>query len=367
MNNILDALIAAKLAGGGGGGGEVTPASIVTATGQMTDEQKAATRANIGATDAATSIPDNVKQALLACFDGVAWEATDRDARIAALEAALYPLDHITAAYTQSGTVYDSDSIDSLKSDLVVTAYYESGNTATVEAANYTLSGTLTPGTSTITVSYGGKTTSFTVTATAGVPSEYQKCEWIGIESRTPDGNAHYIDTGITPTLTSGIEIRLAATGTLSGNLFGIRQSQTSADNAFLFQCYMQDQKFGFARFGSTVKTAAYDNNFHDFVVTADECSVDGTDYELAAPTAGQSISGLTLRLFGVYAALSGTLKWFDGGLHRVAACKLLDGSTVVRDFVPCYKKADSTIGMWDYATQAFFPCVGTFVKGSDV
>lgn len=34
MNNLLDAMIAAKLAGGGGGGGgEVTPESIVTATG----------------------------------------------------------------------------------------------------------------------------------------------------------------------------------------------------------------------------------------------------------------------------------------------------------------------------------------------
>lgn len=51
MNNLLDAMIAAKLAGGGGGGGggEVTPASIVTATGQMTEVQAATTRQNLGA------------------------------------------------------------------------------------------------------------------------------------------------------------------------------------------------------------------------------------------------------------------------------------------------------------------------------
>lgn len=35
--------------GGGGGGGSVTPASIVTATGQMTPEQAAQTRGNLGA------------------------------------------------------------------------------------------------------------------------------------------------------------------------------------------------------------------------------------------------------------------------------------------------------------------------------
>lgn len=56
MNNLLDAMIAAKLAGGGGGGGggEVTPASIVTATGQMSNAQKSQTRTNLGAVSTAT-------------------------------------------------------------------------------------------------------------------------------------------------------------------------------------------------------------------------------------------------------------------------------------------------------------------------
>ena len=58
----------------------------------------------------------------------------------------------------------DIDSLDSLKTDLVVTATYSDSTTATVTA--YTLSGTLTAGTSTITVSYSGKTTTFNVTVT---------------------------------------------------------------------------------------------------------------------------------------------------------------------------------------------------------
>lgn len=71
-------------------------------------------------------------------------------------------LESITAVYTQSGTVYDMDTLDSLKPDLVVTAYYDNQTSAAV--TNYTLSGTLTVGTSTITVTYGGKTTTFNVT-----------------------------------------------------------------------------------------------------------------------------------------------------------------------------------------------------------
>lgn len=78
----------------------------------------------------------------------------------------------ITATYTQSGTVYDTASLDSLKTDLVVTANYSGGTSETVPASNYTLSGTLAVGTSTITVTYAGLTDTFSVTVTAA-PVEY--------------------------------------------------------------------------------------------------------------------------------------------------------------------------------------------------
>jgi hypothetical protein len=85
-------------------------------------------------------------------------------------------LSSITAVYTQSGTVYDTDTLDSLKADLVVTAHYSDSSTQTVPAADYTLYGTLTAGTSPITVSYGGKTDTFT-------------CNVIGVTWLFKDGN----------------------------------------------------------------------------------------------------------------------------------------------------------------------------------
>ena len=78
-------------------------------------------------------------------------------------------LSSISAVYTQGGTVYDTDSLDSLKTDLVVTAHYSDATTATISSDDYTLSGTLTVGTSTITVTYGGKTDTFTVTVSSSV------------------------------------------------------------------------------------------------------------------------------------------------------------------------------------------------------
>ena len=84
-----------------------------------------------------------------------------------AVTVAQKTLSSISAVYTQSGTVYTTDSLDSLKSDLVVTAHWSDNTTSTVASTDYTLSGTLTAGTSTVTVSYGGKTTTFNVTVTA--------------------------------------------------------------------------------------------------------------------------------------------------------------------------------------------------------
>ncbi len=84
------------------------------------------------------------------------------------VHSAMYPpasLTRITADYRQSGDVYDTATLNSLKSDLVVIAIYDSGTRETV--TNYALSGTLTEGTSTITVSYGGKTTTFNVIVSA--------------------------------------------------------------------------------------------------------------------------------------------------------------------------------------------------------
>ena len=109
-------------------------------------------------------LTDDVKQALLAMFQKVAYIDANGQTYYDTLEEALYPpanLVSISAAYSV-GSAYTDQSLDSLRPNLVVTANFDDYSTRTVTA--YTLSGTLTEGTSTITVAYGGKTTTFTVT-----------------------------------------------------------------------------------------------------------------------------------------------------------------------------------------------------------
>lgn len=121
-----------------------------------------------------TGLTNEAKQALLALLANVAYIDDDGQDYYDALEAALYPpvgLTSISAVFTQGqAVIYDTDSLDTLKQYLVVTAHYEDQTTETI--TGYTLSGTLSAGTSTITVTYSEKTASFsvTVTSTADMP-----------------------------------------------------------------------------------------------------------------------------------------------------------------------------------------------------
>lgn len=123
-----------------------------------------------------SGLSEAVKQALLQVIENVAYTTPNGETYYQALYDALYPsappaeLVSISAVFTQGSVViYETDSLDTLKQYLVVTATYDDSTTANVSA--YTLSGTLAVGTSTITVSYGGKTTTFNVTVSEYVPT----------------------------------------------------------------------------------------------------------------------------------------------------------------------------------------------------
>ena len=122
------------------------------------------------------NLPEVVKTALLNCFENVAW-ATDNgqtyyDDLVSALSDKIPS--YITAVFTQgSDPIYTDTDIEDFRTSLVVTAYFDDNTSAVVE--NYTLSGTLSAGTNTITVTYRTKTTTFTVT---GVIDFYNIDEW---------------------------------------------------------------------------------------------------------------------------------------------------------------------------------------------
>jgi len=110
-------------------------------------------------------------------------------------------LDFITAVYTQGAAIiYPSTPRDNLKANLVVTAHFTNGSQTQLNADAYTLSGTLTAGTSTITVNYNGKTAAFAVTVSQpellSIEASYNQVNTI-VYTNTPLDN---LKSGLTVT-----------------------------------------------------------------------------------------------------------------------------------------------------------------------
>lgn len=126
-----------------------------------------------------SGMSDEAKTALLACFQHVAWVDEHGQSYYNALESALYEdvpaaLRSIAATFNQgSAIIYTDTALDDLKQYLTVTARYSDGTSRAV--TGYILSGTLREGTSAVTVTYGGKSTSFTI---QNVIDFYNIWEW---------------------------------------------------------------------------------------------------------------------------------------------------------------------------------------------
>ncbi|MBQ9657938.1 MAG: hypothetical protein IJV31_04120, partial [Clostridia bacterium] len=57
------------------------------------------------------------------------------------------------------------------------------------------------------------------------------------------------------------------------------------------------------------------------------------------------------------------------GAKMKVYSLKIWDNNMLVRDMIPCYRKSDGEVGMYDIVTDTFFENkgTGTFEKGEDV
>lgn len=123
----------------------------------------------------------------------------------------------ITAIYTQSGPVYDNTPLDSLKTDLVVTATFTDTTQSVIPSTGYSLTGELSVGTSNITVSYGGQTTTFAVTVTESVNcvTEGLIAYWDGINNT---GSGHDSSVTTWADIIGGYDLTKTGSGTSWNN-----------------------------------------------------------------------------------------------------------------------------------------------------
>lgn len=312
-----------------------------------------------------SGLTDEIKQALMDVVNNTAWSGDDPTGLtyINALYNALYPpLDvlSISASYTQSGTVYDTDSLDSLRKNLVVTAYYSDSTSDVV--TSYTLSGTLAEGTSTITVTYGENTATFNVTVTESpLPSDYTMVPWVGsLDTGTTSG--YFVDTGVTPSANSDIVVQIAFMLTKEGSsakYFIASNSGTGGGGSVGFGVSVGSANTtagAFNGIGSTIEPNGGNSMVNVYCdVTAEFTSTKSsiTDGTLSASNTGTGRQhNKPIYLFGLKHVYNNSIEYPASG--RIYYAKVTSNGTLILDLIPCVRNSDSKAGFYDAVHDTF-------------
>lgn len=194
------------------------------------------------------------------------------------------------------------------------------------------------------------------------LPTEYQEVEYI------QSSGTQYIDTGVVATSGFEIDIKInidTVTGSMAPILYAHEPSEPYKRN---FIAYTSSKKMEIdagdkitqtsvtLTGDDVIKASNVENNFY--------LTVNGTNYTPTVTTAASNLeySGRTMHL------LHGN--GYDVGYTsgKVYYCKITVDGTLVRSFVPCYRKSDNIVGLYDLVNGVFYTNAGTgdFAKGEN-
>ena len=188
------------------------------------------------------------------------------------------------------------------------------------------------------------------------LPSEYQEVDYI------QSSGTQYIDTGIKGTQNTGVELKISNITYANSKIFGSRSSASSNNFSIISTASSIVEDF-----------QNYNNNRLQVSTPISEpITLVMNNQKMQINTNEQNI--------GTYTSFTtpGNLYIFNGagsfpngyGLAsmRLHSCKIWEGN-LIRDFVPCYRKSDNEIGLYDLVNNVFYENKGTgsFTYGSEV
>ena len=201
------------------------------------------------------------------------------------------------------------------------------------------------------------------------LPSTYQQVEWI----HAPDSYGCYIDLGFAFDTKAKIYLSHYITGATSANygyIFG------AAENSGKLRCMLTSPYSGASVYGSTdsgyitTATSIQEDAFNDFEMTFKKGELSITN-----ATTGKTKSITTQAEYTMQNNLYLFAQNYNGsarfGYHRkVRYFQYYDkNDELVCDLIPCYRKSDNVIGMYDVVRNIFLTNAGngSFTKGANV
>lgn len=187
------------------------------------------------------------------------------------------------------------------------------------------------------------------------LPSEYQEVEYIMTNESGP-----YIDTGFAPNQNT----RIRLTGSNNAWQYQVRETIESLQYGVI---YTATNTFR-SDYGNNQKNTTIQNNFDlSDIVTSDKnkniCTLTNGERTISITNTNNTFQCDRNFLLNAFNTENGIVSRTDRPIY---ACTIWDNGTKIRDFVPCYRKSDNEVGMYDIVNNVFYTNdgTGTFIKG---
>lgn len=184
------------------------------------------------------------------------------------------------------------------------------------------------------------------------LPIEYQEVEYI-----QSNGSQQAIDTGWYPTL-SKTRIVIDGYTTQGTSLFGSNYQGFGITGVYVAGGAVEKIYY----VGQSYTSDVLINVRNVFDLNKNEIYVnDNLIYSFTLSTA--------LQLFTIYLMARNIGSINDYGPCRIYSCQIYEEDVLVRNFVPCYRRSDGEIGLYDLVNGELHTNIGTgtFTKGQDV
>lgn len=201
-------------------------------------------------------------------------------------------------------------------------------------------------------------------TSQAILPSEYQQVEYI------ESSGTQYIDTGIAGNTSKRIQAKLNwSLITNNDSMFIGANSGSGTSIVYISAVLISNLKrvqFAYGSYTNMSQTIVENTDYELDAILSNGSQTVKLNDDVGNNNLSANIGAKNLYLFAMNS--NGNANYYSSG--KLYFCKIYDTNDVlVRNLIPCYRKSDSVIGLYDLVTNTFYTNqgTGTFTKGNDV
>ena len=193
-----------------------------------------------------------------------------------------------------------------------------------------------------------------------GLPSEYQQVEYI------ESSGTQYINTNFKPTGNTKVEFEYSNySNSVDGVMFGGYDGNWNANSFGLYANSTSSQWGYWLHYCSNTRVGSI-TTLSNAKIVIDKGKTYVNDNLMVSPSI---LSFDCPNYMYIFTGNGYSQASSQPSRYRLHYFKIWNNDSLVRDFVPCYRKSDSVIGLYDLVSQTFFinQGSGSFIKGGDV